>query len=324
MDISPPVSVPAEVIEFVRDHSGFVILGHKDPDGDCIGSQLSLANIIRRCGKPVSLHNPGPFERQEISPFEDRFDRKVETEHLGPSPCAIVVDCSSEDRIGPASASITGLPLLVIDHHSNGESFGDVHFIRPEIPATTILITALIIELEQTITREEAFLLFLGLATDTGFFRFLGTGETSAFKTAIILSRAGASPRNVDVHIRSGRSFESRQLIGRMLDRVERIRDGRILLTYQTLADEREIGSRRDSDALYSLLMSVEDVEMIAVVKEKPNGCTVSFRASGSIDVGALASEFGGGGHQRASGAFFQGKLLDFLAILRSHLNELL
>jgi bifunctional oligoribonuclease and PAP phosphatase NrnA len=323
VDISPPVTVPAEVVSFVTDHSGFVILGHKDPDGDCIGSQVSLANVLRRSGKPVSLFNPGPFERQEIALFQDQFDRTVETEHLGPSPAAIVVDCSGEDRIGSASKSIRGIPLLVIDHHSNGETFGDVHFIRPDIPATTILITALIMELGQPITRDDAFMLFLGLATDTGFFRFLGTGETSAFKTAIILSRTGASPRDVDVHIRSGRSFESRQLIGRMLDRVERLRDGQILLTYQTLADEREIGARRDSDALYSLLLSVEDVEVIAVVKEKPDGCTVSFRASGNIDVGNLAAEFGGGGHQKASGAFYQGRLLDFLSILRSRLNDL-
>ncbi|MFA7566722.1 MAG: bifunctional oligoribonuclease/PAP phosphatase NrnA [Alkalispirochaeta sp.] len=324
MDTQPVVPVPADVVDFIHGHSGFIVIGHREPDADCVGSQLSLGNVLRRMGKKVTVFNPGPFERQEILLFQDQFDRYPETDHLGPSPAAIIVDCSGEDRIGSAAKVIKELPVLVIDHHINGSAYGDVHFVRPEIPAATILVTAVIMELGQKIVREDAFLLFLGLVTDTGFFRFLGPGELTAFATATVLSKAGASPRDVDIHIRSGRSFESRQLISRMLDRVERLREGRILLTYQTLADEREIGAKRDSDALYSLLLSVEGVEVIAVVKERAEGCTVSFRSSNEIDVGNLATEFGGGGHQKASGAYYEGRLLDFLAILRSRLNSLL
>ncbi len=323
MDITPVVPVPAEVVSFIRQHSGFVILGHREPDGDCVGSQLTLANVLRRMGKGVSVYNPGPFERQEIALYYDQFDRSINLDHLGDNPAAIVVDSSGSDRLGSGANEISALQVLVIDHHTSGASFGDVRFVRPAIPATTILVTSLILAMEQTITKDDAFLLFLGLATDTGFFRFLNSGEQTAFTTALVLSRAGASPRDVDVHLRSGRSFESRRLIGRMLDRVERLQDGRILLTYQTQADEREMGSRRDSDALYSLLLAIEDVEVIAVAKEKPDGCTVSFRASGGIDVGDLATEFGGGGHQKASGAFYEGPLIEFLGILRSRLNAL-
>lgn len=321
MEPQPIVAVPDDVLRFLSDHTGFLVLGHREPDGDCVGSQLAIASILSAQGKRTLAANPGPFDRQEIAVFETEFEEEIRIERLGSKPAVIVVDCSGTDRLGEMARYTDDLPILVIDHHATGEPFGDVEFVRPAVPATTILIAALAVALNHSFTRDEAFFLFLGLVTDTGFFRFLGTGETTAFATATLLSKAGVSPREVDYHIRSGRSFESRQLISRMLDRVERLQGGRILLTYQTQADEREFGNRRDSDALYSLLLAIEDVEMIAVAKEKPEGCTASFRASGDIDVGVIAAEFGGGGHQKAAGAFVSDDLTTFLSNLRTRLN---
>lgn len=321
MEPQPIVAIPDDVLRFLSDHTGFLVLGHREPDGDCVGSQLALSSILAGEGKKAVCANPGPFDRQEIADFEAEFAEPIQIEQLGSVPAIIVVDCSGADRLGDLAHYTDQLPILVIDHHATGERFGDVEFVRPAVPATTILIASLAVALQHTLTRDEAFFLFLGLVTDTGFFRFLGTGETTAFATATLLSKAGVSPREVDSHIRSGRSFESRQLISRMLDRVERLQGGRILLTYQTQADEREFGNRRDSDALYSLLLAIENVEMIAVAKEKPEGCTASFRAVGDIDVGALAAEFGGGGHKKAAGAYVSDDLTTFLYDLRRRLN---
>lgn len=323
MEPKPIVPVPEDVLRFLDDYTGYLVLGHRDPDADCVGSQLALVSILEARGKRTIAANPGPFDRREIQEFRPEFVDSIDLKSLGSRPAAVVVDCSSPDRLGDLAPYVSSIPILVIDHHASGESFGDAHFIRSEIPANTILIASLSTQLEHQLSRDEAFFLFLGLVTDTGFFRFLDSGETTAFETATLLSRAGASPRLIDRHIQSGRSFESRQLISRMLQRVERLQGGRILLTYQTQADEREFGNRRDSDTLYNLLLSVEDVEMIAVAKEKPNGCTVSFRAVGDIDVGAFATGFGGGGHARASGAFTTDDLATFLARLRTRLNAI-
>ena len=58
----PPAPPPA-LLEFLRAHDAFIIAGHKDPDADCIGSQLALASILRRLGKQVQLFSAGPFKR---------------------------------------------------------------------------------------------------------------------------------------------------------------------------------------------------------------------------------------------------------------------
>lgn len=333
MNEIPPV--PEALLDFIRRFGSFLLVGHKEPDGDCIGSQIALAGLLERQGKTVRNLNPGPFERQEISRYQHRFGAGVDRAGVdgtvlggvaaaGPPPeAAVVVDCSSADRIVPLDKALTGLPVAVIDHHAAGERFGDVHYIEPRIPATTILVFNLFQTLGITPTAEESQALFLGLATDTGFFRFLSPEQHTAFSVAAELTRTGASPREVDRLISTGRPLESRFLLARILHRVEALRDGAFLLTYQTLADEKEFGTRRDSDALYRLLLAVDGVRVVALVKEKDRGCAVSFRAIDDTDVGALAARFGGGGHQKASGAFQESDLREFLPRIRDALLTL-
>ena len=314
-----PLPVPPETVSFLRQYGSLYVIGHKEPDGDCIGSQIALASVISRLGKTAYLLNPGPFERQEVMTWDAEFI--TSPDDAPPAEAAVVVDCSSEDRIGDFINRIRDLPTLVIDHHATGEDFGTARYIRPTVPATTILIASIIASLELEPTENEANLLFLGLATDTGFFRFIESHQAVAFDAAAYLTRFGASPRRIDTAMFHNRSFESRLLVARMIQRSERIADNSMILTYQTTQDDLELGIRRDSDALYRLLLSVEQVRAIVVVKEKPEGCAVSLRSNDDFDVGALAKEFGGGGHQKAAGAFVRRPLTDVLSAFRIRLR---
>ncbi len=316
------LSVPPELLAFFERHSRFVILGHLEPDADCIGSEVALAHALRRLGKVAQLANPGPFERQEIEAWHECFI--TEPDQVDPHATgAVVVDCSSADRIKPFNAALENCEVAVIDHHQTGSEFGSIRFVRSDIPANTILVAALIEDLLGALTPEEAQPLLLGLATDTGFFRFLEAKQPIAFLAAARLSEAGASPREVAAHLNSGRSYGSRKIIARMLERSEQLQDGAVLLTYMTRSDEQEFGSRRDSDALNHLLLSIEGVRVIAVVKEKESGCTMSFRANDATDVSLLAEKLGGGGHQKASGAFSSQPLSDVLQTVRTHLQSI-
>lgn len=319
---TPLVEIPSDLTEFIARHENLVIIGHLEPDADCIGSELALAHALKRMGKVVQAANPGPFERQEIESWTSMFI--TEPDQVDPDATGtIVVDCSSPDRIKPFDSVLIRCEMAVIDHHQTGSDFGDVHFIRPDIPANTILVASLIEHLLGSLTPDEAQPLFLGLATDTGFFRFLESESPIAFQAAARLSAAGASPRDAAAHLNSGRSWGSRRIIARMLERAEQLQDGTVLLTYMTREDENIFGNRRDSDALNHLLLSIEGVRMIAVVKEKEHGCTMSFRANDETDVSQLAAHFGGGGHQKASGAFSPQSLSSVLPVMREHLQHI-
>lgn len=303
---APLVDVPDDALRFLRAYDSYVVVGHIDPDADCAGSQLALTFGLRSLGKHVVAANAGPFDRIEIAPLAEHFSTALDAATLPDTTAAIVVDCSTLDRLGDLQNAVSRLPVMVIDHHRQGETFGDVRFVRPDVPAATILVTALLQALDMTWSSEIAELLFLGLATDSGFFRFLDADQVVAFDAAGFLARQGVSPRAIARRIESGRPFESRLLLARMLERVETLGGGQILLTYQTAADEREFGKRRDSDALYRLLTAVEGVRVVIVAKEKPEGWAVSFRSTDETDVAGIAATLGGGGHHNASGALIR------------------
>jgi phosphoesterase RecJ-like protein len=320
MHDDPILAVPDDLIVFIEENESFILAGHLEPDADCIGSQLALDSALRRLGKTVHLINPGPFDRQEIRQWESRFIQRPESLPPGETPL-IVLDCSSPDRIAPFDAHLTGRSTAVIDHHRAGMPFGNIRFIDPDLPANTILVLAIIETLLGSVTEEEAFFLFLGLATDTGFFHYVQEYQPVAFEAAARLSRSGASPRDVAAHLGSGRSWGSRKIISRMLERAEPVDSDAVVITHMTLQDELDFGTRRDTDTLYRLLLSVEGVRVIAVVKEKREGCTVSFRANDETDVSVIAASLGGGGHQKAAGAFLAESLATTVQRVRESIS---
>jgi phosphoesterase RecJ-like protein len=300
-----PVPVPAELIEFIRTGGKFLVAGHKEPDGDCVGSSLALSSALRRLGKEAIPCSAGPFKRTEIKSYEPHFmSSPGEAERRDAR--VIIVDCSAPDRTGDLEAPIKGLPLALIDHHSAGVRPGEgtVVYLDPEAPSVTSMILRLIEALGLSPTAEEAEQLLFGLCTDTGFFRHVDAGNGEALACASRLVGAGASPKRVFNAINGGKSFNSRILLGLQLSRAEEHFDGRLIYTSEEYGETRRFGLEgRDSDSLYQILLSSARVEAIAVIRqETPERCSVGLRSRDWVDVAAIAAGFGGGGHKNAAG----------------------
>ena len=137
------MSDAADVRRFIEGRRLLVVAGHKEPDGDCVASQLAVAALAGRLGTPTLLLSAGPFDRPEIEDFAARFAASAGDADLGPGAAAIIVDCSTPDRTGAVAPLLARLPCLVIDHHSSGEVFGDERFVDPSAPSTTALVLAL-------------------------------------------------------------------------------------------------------------------------------------------------------------------------------------
>jgi phosphoesterase RecJ-like protein len=304
--------VPPELIQFIKSGSKFIVAGHKEPDGDCVGSALALCSALRRLGREALPCCAGPFKRTEIAAWAPLFtEAPGEKERAGAK--LIVVDCSKAGRTGDLARHLEGLPIAVIDHHASGDHpenrAESPVFLDPEAPSVTFMILALIEALDLVPTREEAELLLFGLCTDTGYFRHVDEKGAETFECAAKLVRAGASPQKTFLAINGGKSLASRILMGHILSRAEPFFDGRLVLSCEDYEDTRRFGLEgRDSDTLYQLLQSVKGVEAIAVIRqETPANCTVGFRSRDKIDVAALAASFGGGGHRNAAGLSVEG-----------------
>ena len=299
-----------QAVRFIRTHDSFVILGHKDPDGDCIASQIACARLVRALGKVATLHSAGPFDRPEITPFASEFSSTV-TEERRAGAAVIILDCSTPDRTGPLGAMVTGLPCLVIDHHSSGEPFGDARMVDSSAPSTTVLLLDLFEALAVAPDADTARLILFGLCTDTGFFRHLGAGSAETYRSIARLVERGTSTADVYMMVYGSRELASRKLLAEMIQHAESHWSDRLIMTWQVIADRQRLGAhQRGEDDLYRLLQTVDGNVVVALIKEEAEGAfSVGLRSTAAVDVGALAASFGGGGHRQAAGFDIRGSL---------------
>jgi len=306
------VPVPGDLIQFIQSGAKFIVAGHKEPDGDCIGSQLVLCSALRRLGKEAIPCSGGPFKRPEIIPYAAAF-KSAPDEADKAGARLIVVDCSDIERTGDLEPHLRGLPAAIIDHHAAVQHSPQAEkipsYVDANAPSVTVMIFAVIKELGLELTKEESQFLLFGLCTDTGFFRHIDENGEKIFLDAAGLLKAGASPKQAFHAMYGGKSLNSRVLLGRVLSRARQFFDGRLIVTYEDYEDIDTLGlESRDSDALYQQLQSITGVEAIAYIRqETPEQCSIGLRSRDRIDVSAIAKTLGGGGHKNAASCTING-----------------
>ena len=299
---------------FIENHNFFFIAGHKEPDGDCISSCLGMAAILDYFNKPYQLLSAGPFKRNEVARWQDKFSNTMifqdnsERAETG----LIICDCSELSRLGEIDGDVKGFDTFVVDHHKTGALEDNMKgYINSDAPACAFLIQNFYEKLAGNMSKELAEILFFGICTDTGFFRFLTENSAPVFASVSRLVSYGANPKNTYKDINSGKPYSTRKLLGVLLNKAERYLDGRLVVTYESLEDTKKYGlDGRDSDSLYQLLLSAAGVEAVAFLRQDTvHTCTGGFRSQDKVDVSVVASKFGGGGHKNASGMSCDGKV---------------
>lgn len=318
--------IPHDLLEFIDMHDAFYIVGHKEPDGDCAGSQLGLVSYLQRCGKKAWPVSGGPFSKPEVAGWENRFIDTFPAASEWERTAAIIVDCSSLSRAGDIAGIMPKVQVAVIDHHTGPIPRDMVAWVDDTAASLTSMILWLIELRGDRPTRQEAEYLFYGLATDTGFFRHPDETGAEAFRTAARLVDAGASPKKAHAAMYGGKTLASRRMMGEILARIESLADGKLLVSTISSEDQERYGkASRDPDVIYQLMMGVSGCEVAMLVRqESQTGCTVGLRSREKINVAQVASGFGGGGHRLAAGLTMQGSISDVKAVLVAVLEPLL
>lgn len=302
MALQPP---PSSLLRFLDGYPGYYIVAHEEPDGDSIGSQLAFASFLRRRGKQVILLSPGPWQRKEIAPYRSFFLETLPKSEVNPQFGLVVLDCSSIYRTAQFASILEGLDTAVIDHHQpNGSPYGVVQYIEPHAPSTTLLIQKVIEAFRDTPTPEEARLLFLGFATDTGFFRHLEIEASESLELLSRLAARGVTPKSIYRETFGNYSLESRRYLAKILSTMEPCFHGKLILTHVLQEEYQSFGpDHRQTDPLYQLLLSVEGCEAVAFIREESlQRTSVSLRSPSNLNVALIAQKLGGGGHKNAAG----------------------
>ena len=307
-----------EVLKQIEQRDRFVLTSHARPDGDAIGSALACCEILGAMGKhaQVVLRDGVPRIYQPL-PYADKV---VKAEAVnGNYEAAIILECDSIQRT--RLAGLEDQFLISIDHHLTGRPFAHVNWIDPHAVATAEMVYRLAAEAGVRISPEIATCLYTAVLTDTGSFMFEGTSEHT-FELARELVLAGADPARCARNVYFAHSTAKMRLLGAALSNLRR--EGHLAWIWVTQEQMQRVQAREeDCEGLVNYALSIFEVEVAAFFRELPDGrYRVSLRSKGGLNVAAVAEQFGGGGHQCASGCSVDGPLpaatAQVLAQLRS------
>jgi len=296
------------ILEIIREHKTFCIVGHIRPDGDCIGSQLGLALALRNEGKKVTVWN------QDTIPLKYRFlvgDGLIEKPKRGEKfDCVIATDCASFERLGKAGEGIGERKIFInIDHHESNTRYADVNWVSPREPSTGELIYRLLKVARWPITKPIADLLFTAISTDTGSFQYPNTRPGTFHAGAELVTR-GANLAKICDEIYQSYPLSRAKLLKHVYSKF-RLTDGdRIAWLWLKKKDFTRTGAESDdTEGLIDHLRAIEPVVVACVFEEvEPELTRLSLRSKNEkVNVSDIAKQFGGGGHPAAAGARITG-----------------
>lgn len=304
------------------------IIGHIRPDGDCIGSQVALCRMLRAAGVDAIAINQHPIPvnlRTFVAdtPFiSDPEEPPAGFERL------ITLDCSSVDRMGAVFKEQYKTIHLCIDHHISNRGFAEINCIDAHASATAEILAGIAIDCDLTIDPITAQALFVGIATDTGQFRYASTTER-VFDLTSHLVHLGADAHAAS-HELYEREAESRiHLLKAYLNTLEFHHDGQIAFGKITQKMFSETGTHREvTEGFIDYARNIDTVHIAALLEEQKDGTVKGSLRSKfpKFKVDVLAGIFNGGGHACAAGFHmnlpFESFPAVFLKEAHKHLNS--
>lgn len=300
-----------QILRCLAESRRVVVASHENPDGDAVSSLLAVGLALERQQKNVSFYNASPIPAvYRFLPSVGRIT--TEFNAADAFDTAVILDCGDLERIGPAAALMRRVPVVVnIDHHITNTGFGTIRLVEPAACATAELVYHLLVKMKTPIDKDLATLIYTGILTDTGSFRFANTNQAT-FAICLEMAAKGVRPHEVARHVYGTYSLGRIKLLNLALDSIEIAANGKLSIMTVTREMLRQTGTQpEDADGLIHYARRIEDVRVAALIQELQNGTGatqdrhryhVSLRSDGSVDVAAVAVSYGGGGHQSAAG----------------------
>ncbi len=296
-----------QAMALIEPAQRIALLAHEHPDGDCIGSALGLAHILRQFGKrcvPVCA-DPAP-KTLAFLPGIDTLQNTLGDEQFD---LVIALDAGELGRFGPLydrhRAFLDRATIINIDHHVSSRGCGQVNIIDPIAAATAELLVLFQQQAHLPLDRDAALCLLTGIITGTSSFQFTSTTPRTMEVGALLL-QAGAVAATIVEPIYRTRPLAQARFQAAVIANAQTACDGRIIWSYatdETLAATGAIPEMDDNFA--GMLRDIEGVQIAAFFKnyEEPTMTRLSLRCVAPYDAAAICVRFGGGGHARAAGA---------------------
>jgi len=317
------------IVSWLKKSKRVVVTTHTKPDGDAVGASLAIARAIERAGGEAEIAYAGPwpsrFDRvvEPTSPVHIESEIAERDPRLREPDAVLVVDTGSWGQLREVAPWLRARKdkVAIVDHHRAGDAeIAPKRLIVPEAAAAAEIIAGICVDLlglesAADLPRAIAEPLYLGIASDTGWFRHSNT-TPATLRLASELLAAGVDHPKLYQRVEQGDRVERLKLIARALESLELHEDGRIAISVVSRADfESTGGTQGDTGGFAEIPMSIASVRVSAALAEVAGEIKISMRSKSAdgphalVDVNAAAQTLGGGGHIQAAGARFSGSV---------------
>lgn len=284
-----------ECAALLSEKDQILLISHKNPDGDTVGSAAALCSALRRLGKTAYLYPNGQIIKK-LRPYAEKFFAPAD---FTPAYC-VAVDVATEKML---AQGFEGKIDLCIDHHPTNSRYAPQDLIRDEKSSCGEIILELIKAMGKGVSEEEATLLYIALTTDTGCFQYANVSARS-LAAASELVRLGADNREVSLVFFRKLSPARMKLEGMIYSSMSFHRGGKVTVAAVTRAMLSEAGATEDDcDDLAGLAGRAEGSVVSVTIRETEAGDSkVSVRSNPEVSSSDICAVFGGGGHAMAAG----------------------
>lgn len=293
-----------QAFEMLKEIDNILILTHRNPDGDAVGSMFALYYVLKSMGKNVGCMSDKIPDSLSFPVCKEAFE-ELEAEYI------ISTDVADAQLFTDAALNKYGDKIfLSIDHHASSKPFAENTLVDPEASAACEVICDMLIENEFPISKEIANSLYLGIATDTGCFRYSNTtAKTLSFAARLIEN--GADNAEINRIVFETKSLQLIRFEALAANSLRTYYDGKCAVLVITRDMYKRTGiSEAETHGIAALPRQVEGVLAGIVIKERDVGkYKISIRSNEPVSAAEICEVFGGGGHKLAAGCELSGNL---------------
>jgi phosphoesterase RecJ-like protein len=291
----------AQAIEKLKGQK-VAVLGHQRPDGDCIGSTVAVVRMLKSQGiEAIGLNRDTTPATLEA--FVGDTPMALAEDFTPDGHIAVSVDCADFKRVGDRLNELFPEVALNVDHHISNKLYGAENIVIGSACACAEILAGFYLDNGYEIDTVTAQALYVGIATDTGQFRFPST-TPATFEIARRLCECGAQPAVAAYELYERESFAKIKLLQHFLDSLTLEFDNRVCVGLIEDGVYDDCGaSIDDSEGLVDYARSIEGVEIGVLIEDRAGALKGSLRAKDpKYRVDQIAKQFGGGGHACAAG----------------------
>jgi phosphoesterase RecJ-like protein len=331
-----------EIKELFSTPKNVVIVPHRNPDGDAIGSSLAMYHFLNNNGHSATVVAPNDYPdflkwmpgSKEVLKFD--MQNRQSKAAIDEASIIFLLDFNALHRVGSDMQNtledFEGT-FIMIDHHQQPDDIAKYLFSDTSICSTCQMVYHFLEKLDEVeaINAEIATSLYTGIMTDTGSFRFPSTTSTTHRIIADLIDK-GANNAKIHNNVYDTNSYGRLQLLGRSLSNMVVIEELKTAYIYLSQEDLNEFNYvKGDTEGVVNYALSVEGVIFAAIFIEdvEQKIVKISLRSKGTFSVNKFArAHFDGGGHDNAAGGrsdiSLDATISNFLTILPKYKNDLL